>query len=350
MKTKNYTLIFMVFMGALNLNAQNVNIPDTNFKNALLNHNPVIDTNGDGEIQVSEAQALNGALVVDNSGISDLTGLEAFLNITELNCAGNNLTSIDISDNTALTELVCQTNNLTSLDVSNNLALTGLTCFGNQLTSLDVSSNVSLTSLGCNDNQLSGIDVSNNASLTNLNCKENNLISLDVTNNLALTALACDSNQLTGLDVSNNANLFLLLCQNNQLTSLNIANGNNSNLTNFFAMNNNLTCIQIDDDFTPPSSGWLKDAEAVYAVDCDALSISSHSLQEISIYPNPVQDVLQIETREQLQEITVYTLTGQEMFNSNKTRSINIGNLSQGMYLVKIDTERGSVYQKIVKK
>lgn len=31
--------------------AQNVNIPDPNFKNALLNHNPIIDTNGDGEIQ-----------------------------------------------------------------------------------------------------------------------------------------------------------------------------------------------------------------------------------------------------------------------------------------------------------
>ena len=35
-------------------NAQNVNIPDAVFK-ALLVNNPAINTNGDGEIQVTEA-------------------------------------------------------------------------------------------------------------------------------------------------------------------------------------------------------------------------------------------------------------------------------------------------------
>ena len=39
---------------------------DANFKNALLNHDPVIDTNDDGEISVAEAQGrrnMNSCLI-----------------------------------------------------------------------------------------------------------------------------------------------------------------------------------------------------------------------------------------------------------------------------------------------
>ncbi len=56
-------------------------------------------------------------------------------NIKYLGCAGNNLTSLDVSGCTALTELGCWSNNLTSLDVSKNTALTYLDCEDNKLTS-----------------------------------------------------------------------------------------------------------------------------------------------------------------------------------------------------------------------
>ena len=54
-------------------------------------------------------------------------------------CYNNQLTSLDVSHNTALTQLACSNNQLTSLDVSHNTALTWLWCYNNQLTSLDVS-------------------------------------------------------------------------------------------------------------------------------------------------------------------------------------------------------------------
>ena len=41
--------------------SQNVNIPDSNFKNYLLN-NVNVNTNNDNEIQVSEANAFSGTL------------------------------------------------------------------------------------------------------------------------------------------------------------------------------------------------------------------------------------------------------------------------------------------------
>jgi len=53
---------------------QNVNIPDTNFKAWLVGNN-LINTNGDTEIQVSEATAFSGTINCSNMNISDLTGI-----------------------------------------------------------------------------------------------------------------------------------------------------------------------------------------------------------------------------------------------------------------------------------
>jgi Leucine-rich repeat (LRR) protein len=50
-------------------------------------------------------------------------------------------------------------NNLTSIDISNNLYLEQLDCSDNDLTSLDVSNNISLISLGCQSNPLTCIKV-----------------------------------------------------------------------------------------------------------------------------------------------------------------------------------------------
>ena len=54
-----------------------------------------------------------------------------------------------------ITHFYCNNNNLTNLDVSNNTALTYLDCYSNQLTSLDVRNNTALTQLDCSSNQLS---------------------------------------------------------------------------------------------------------------------------------------------------------------------------------------------------
>ena len=140
-------------------------------------------------------------------------------NIKRLDCGYNNLTSLDVSKNTALTELNCSGNNLTSLDVSKNTALTWLDCGGNNLTSLDVSKNTALTELDCYDNNLTSLDVSKNTALTDLFCRENNLTSLNVSGCTALTELDCYDNNLTSLNVSGCTALTDLSCGRNNLTS-----------------------------------------------------------------------------------------------------------------------------------
>lgn len=105
----------------------------------------------------------NGLIELNLNGCSALKSLEI----------EGDLTSLDISDCTALTYLNCYDNQLTSLDVTQNTALTELDCGGNELTSLDVAKNTALTSLNCGYNQLTSLDITKNTALTELNCAGN---------------------------------------------------------------------------------------------------------------------------------------------------------------------------------
>jgi hypothetical protein len=158
--------------------------------------------------------------------------------LTNLNCSNNLLTTLDISTNTVLSSLKCHSNQLTSLDVSTNTALVTLFCNDNQLTSLDVSTNTALIDFKCYSNQLTSIDVSTNTSLLYLNCHDNQLTSLDVSTNTSLLYLYCKDNQLTTLDVSTNTSLLQVTCQNNQLTSIDLGSTINLTASLLTAMNN----------------------------------------------------------------------------------------------------------------
>jgi hypothetical protein len=201
---------------------QNVNIPDINFK-AYLVGNTAINTNGDSEIQVSEASVFNGAFLCGGMNIADLTGIQAFILLDTLKCNDNQLTSIDVSNMPNLIHLVCSFNQLTNLNISGATALTFLDCGGNQLTSLDVSLNTALLEIWCNYNQLTSLELSNNTALTFLSCYSNQLTSLNVSGATALTQLSCSNSQLTILDVSTNTALTHLSCNSNQLTSLDVS-------------------------------------------------------------------------------------------------------------------------------
>ena len=97
---------------------QNVNIPDANFK-AYLVGNLDINTNGDGEIQLREASVFDVQMNLSNLKISDLTGIEAFTALTNLWCPTNQLTTLDLTKNTALNVFICRENQISTLDLSN---------------------------------------------------------------------------------------------------------------------------------------------------------------------------------------------------------------------------------------
>ncbi len=181
------------------------------------------DKDSDG--QLSEDERLQCThIVVEGLEIASLQGIEYFPNLKELHCESNNISSLDVSSNTALTKLHCDSNSLSSLDVSSNIALTELDCRGNNLTTLDVSDNTALTKLYCNNTNISSLDVSNNTALTYLECGRNtNISSLDVSKNTALTYLECGNTNISSLDVSKNTALTQLFCGNTNISSLDVS-------------------------------------------------------------------------------------------------------------------------------
>ena len=182
-------------------------------------------------------------LSIRQKRLTSLKGIEYFESLTNLDCSWNQLTTLDVSNNTKLTNLECYNNQLTSLDICNNTKLDYLRCYENQLTTLDVSKNTKLTFLVCDGNPLTTLDVNNNTELTDLVCFSNQLTTLDISNNTKLTNLECGGNPLTTLDVSKNTVLTDLYCFDNQLTTLDVSN--NTKLTTLYCETNKLTTLDV---------------------------------------------------------------------------------------------------------
>ena len=92
--------------------------------------------------QLSEASAFNGLINCSFMNINDLTGIEDFLALTYLECEGNQLTSLDVSQNTALINFTFFGNQLTSLDLRNG---------NNTNMSIDTEDNPNLTCINVDD-------------------------------------------------------------------------------------------------------------------------------------------------------------------------------------------------------
>jgi Leucine-rich repeat (LRR) protein len=172
MKKTGYFLVFSILiLTSFQQEGQqdHVDIPDNNFLNAIIEGG--FDTDGDSIISTAEAEKIS-SLSIGDLGISDLTGIEAFVNLRMLVCPDNELTSLDITNCPQLRVVRCNNNQLQNLDVSNNTAITMLNCNGNGLTNLDVSNNLYLRSLCCNGNQLASLDISANKSIYTLSINE----------------------------------------------------------------------------------------------------------------------------------------------------------------------------------
>ena len=120
----------------------------------------------------------------------------------KLNCPGNKIELLDVSNNKNLQYLYCDSNQISSIELGENTVLSSLVCNNNNLTSLDISRNTALTRLRCSGNRFKSIDVSNNEKLQNIECDYNHITSLDLSRNTALTNLSCTRNPLTSLDLS----------------------------------------------------------------------------------------------------------------------------------------------------
>lgn len=275
----NYFKLFNTIIGFFflsNLFSQNVVISDGNFKNYLIS-NPAINTNSDSEIQISEAASFNDSINISNLSITNLTGIEYFTALKVLDCSINQLTDLDLSNNTALIALNCENcnlnnlnistnsnllrlncmfNNLSILNISNNPHLRALNCGANQLNSLDLQSNIELSILDCTQNSINDLNVTYNLNLVSLRCQSNGISTLDISGNIALESLDCWYNNLYNLDISSNPNLKYLVIGGNHLNNINVTL--NTLLTHLDCSGNNLTLLNLSNNSELEflSCGW----------------------------------------------------------------------------------------------
>lgn len=205
---------------------QRVHIPDPFFLKALIEAG--VDENGDGRISFGEA-ASTLSLDLFASGISDLTGIGAFLNLDSLRISMNPLIEFDISGNIVLRYLECSGCELDSLNISQNPDLTYLDCSGdlaldNYLSSLVLSGNQALEYLNCSGNQITSLNLSGNKNIHTLVCGRNRLRALDIQGNPGLGRVICNNNLLEEIDVSANTTLTELITCGNRLTALDLSN------------------------------------------------------------------------------------------------------------------------------
>ena len=305
MKKPLLIILALLFTGYTN--AQNVTIPDANFK-AYLVGNSSINTNSDTEIQISEASLFTGGIYCQNLTISDLTGIEAFTSLTALYCHNNQLTSLNLSNNTNLIELYCYSNPLSTLNVSNLTNLVSLYCYDNSLTSLNV-----------------------------LNC-------------ISLQEFYAYNNNLTSLNLSTNTSLWTLFINDNQLTSLNVKNGNNQNIPiSFVDMRNNpnLSCILVDDS-TYSATNWTNiDATSSFSETCGIFSNISENQNnyEFTIYPVVSSTYFTLNTNQKT-ILTIFSIEGKfiESHYIDGTKEIDVQYFTNGIYILKMSDCIGNNY------
>jgi hypothetical protein len=255
--------------------SQTINFPDANLKAKLLSatasngvatsqvstynmnsdswtpnqtpYNTVIDTNGDGEIQVSEALLIKG-LLLNSANITDLTGIEYFSNLQFLKCSSNQIQTLNFTTPNTLQYLNCDYNQITSVNLSGLTNLRTLKCSGNLLTTINTSNLLNLNWLHCLGNDITSLDLSSNTQLTSINCGGNELTTLNLSNQPYLGALYCSSNHLTGLDLSHCDMENGLFADYNDLTFLNLKTGNYSWDYLQFSNNPNLQFVCCDEE------------------------------------------------------------------------------------------------------
>jgi hypothetical protein len=95
-------------------------------------------------------------------------------------------------------------------------------------------------------------------------------------------------------------------------------------------------------------------ARGLQTIDVSSLMVSTSAGQMqqenlLNIYPNPTSDFAEIVYRGTLIECLIYDAFGKQVMSS-RDKKINLSALPAGAYLLKAQTDRGLMQQKIIRK
>lgn len=286
---KLYALLTVAFC-TFTTQAQIVTIPDPVFKAKLLDQSPAVDTNGDGEIQLTEAQATT-RLDFYHCNFENTIGLETFTNLESLSFGDycSIATPVNLSTLTHLKSLGITKSGLPPVDLSGLSELEVISVGYSSPTFVNLTAAVSLNRMyyysssdigaldlshctnletfsavssggatsinleGCvnlkrfsltgQNSALTSLDLSDLVNLRQFSLGRSSVTELDFSNTPLLESLGVYASELTSLDLSNLPLLKTLNCASNHLTSLDVSN--NVNLETLSAYDNQLHEIDL---------------------------------------------------------------------------------------------------------
>lgn len=84
------------------------------------------------------------------------------------------------------------------------------------------------------------------------------------------------------------------------------------------------------------------------------MSVADYQTAKILYYPNPVQNILHLNSKENISEVEVYDLAGKKIFAANSFKNnnykVDFSKFSQGTYIVKVKLKNGFKSFQIIKK
>ncbi|MBE7215545.1 hypothetical protein MK852_09925 [Shewanella benthica] len=151
-------------------------------------------------------------------------------NLTELNLSDNSklemitleyngIESLNISQLSNLKQVYLSNSPIEEINLDSSFNILGILVAKGNLTSLDVSELTNLQSLLVYDNQLTNLDLSQNYNLEMINVSDNNLTEIDLQFNVELQTVMATGNLLETINFSHNGKLEKVDIQDNPLST-----------------------------------------------------------------------------------------------------------------------------------
>lgn len=129
-------------------------------------------------------------------------------------------------------------------------------------------------------------------------------------------------------------------------------------------VDNNILCtgtFRFTADFDPESSEYnltsqndeYHSQDFILKLSQPNLSVNQNTIQNSLVFPNPVNDILNINCSKEISKISIYNILGQEVLVKNSISNqsqIDMSTLLSGTYMVKITTDEEVKIVKVIKK
>ncbi len=97
------------------------------------------------------------------------------------------------------------------------------------------------------------------------------------------------------------------------------------------------------------NTGIIEDVNSISANCSNLLSVNNSYFNNLNVYPNPTKDFLNFNFDKRIDQIRVYDLSGKVVLSKTNSEFINLENLADGLYLIKISADKNSEFIKIMK-